>query len=696
MANRVPTGRVGTSNVLFSCTGIKIRSEPRMQVVDKHAPWRVAKTRQKRIPKPSTALRNLRRQRDNARSKGDKSKLRKLRAQCKGLGRKEYLNDITTRLEKKNSTAWNIVKEITGTGDKSAAVIMQDTIALSPEEAARRFNEFFISKIAKIKDGIGGFAGSRVRGAEEKAKELQLKQDSFCFKTVSEREITSAIKRSKPSKCPDIAGVSPAMLKLAPDIVSVPLTFIINTIIRQEEIPSSWKVARVLPLHKKLSKNQMENYRPVSILPTASKVLEEVLRKQMAWYLEENGVLPSSQFGFRARRSTVQATGAAIHDWQEAKEKGLECGALQFDLSAAFDTISADLLIQKLQIYGAGRNVRNILRSYLSGRKQRVDYADSSSGLVDVQVGSPQGSCLSPLLYITLIADLDEWIGGSKAITYADDSSVYVVARTKEEVRKGLEVAAEQMLSFFQASFLAANATKTKFVMFGRKQEEPIRVGTSIIEESEAEELLGFTYNKALTWRHHLDKIETELRKRIGVLRRLTWHLPQNVLVKMVEPLFTSKMRYGVELIVDCLTREDAALKRLHSLHRLAMKASLSIPTRNHPTDVELLQRTGQKSVFEMAMVATANMAWRAGQDWDRHPLTKGRIKKHQVERRTRQLTKRTLPPQWASTGTSLVSRLVEIWERLPVDIKEEKCEGRVKLKINKWIGEEISRETFL
>ncbi len=481
------------------------------------------------------------------------------------------------------------------------------------------------------------------------------------------------------------------ILKLAPDIVSVPLTFIINTIIRQEEIPCSVKVARVLTLHKKLSKNQVENYRPVSILPTASKVLEEVLRKQLAWYLEENGVLPSSQFGFRARRSTVQATGAAIHDWQEAKDKGLECGALQFDLSAAFDTISADLLIQKLLIYGAGRNVRNILRSYLTGRKQRVDYEDSCSGLVDVRVGSPQGSCLSPLLYITLIADLDEWIGGSKAITYADDSSVYVMARTREEVRKGLEVAAEQMLSFFQASFLAANATKTKFVMFGRKQEEPIKVGTSLIEESEAEELLGFTYNKALTWRHHVDKIETELRKRIGVLRRLTWHLPQKVLVKMVEPLFTSKLRYGVELIVNCLNDRDLALKKLHGLHRLAMKASLNIPNMSHPTDRELLQRTNQRPVLEMAIVATANMAWRAAQDWDRHPLTKGRIEKHRTERQTRQLTQRTLPPQTVHTGTSLMQRLVEMWAKLPKDIKEESCEKKIKSKINTWASETFS-----
>ena len=115
------------------------------------------------------------------------------------------------------------------------------------------------------------------------------------------------------------------------------------------------------------------------------------------------------------------------------------------------------------------------------------------------------------------------------------------------------------------------------------------------------------------------------------------------------------------------------------------MKASLNIPNRHHTPDKELLLKTGQKSVEEMARVATANMAWSAAQNWDKHPLTSGRFTRHRGQKVTRQMMQRSLPPQSTSTDSSLVSRLVEMWELLPEDIKCEKVEHIAKKKICLW-----------
>ncbi len=404
-------------------------------------------------------------------------------------------------------------------------MIKKNNHVLTPEEAAEEFNDFFLAKIKKIKEGILPFTGDRLKGARRKAERLGLKPNAFHFRTVTEKEVMKAIHKSKSSKCPDINGISPAVMKIAPNVLAVPLTFIINQAISTGEVPRCWKVARVLPLHKKNSKESAANYRPVSILPSPSKILEEVLRGQMTKYLEEKKILPATQFGFRSGRSTIQATGAALHDWQRARREELVCGALQFDLSAAFDMLSPDLLVKKLQIYGAGTDATGLVLSYLSGRRQRVDYGNMSSEVRDVVVGSPQGSCLSPLLYITLVADMDEWLEKVNVVAYADDSSVYAIASSRQEVRHVLERAAEEILVYFRATSLAANATKTKFVMFGRSAEKPPKIGETEIEESEAEELLGFTYNKSLNWKHHLSKLESELRKRTGIIRRMAWHL---------------------------------------------------------------------------------------------------------------------------------------------------------------------------
>ena len=115
--------------------------------------------------------------------------------------------------------------------------------------------------------------------------------------------------------------------------------------------------------------------------------------------------------------------------------------------------------------------------------------------------------------------------------------------------------------------------------------------------------------------------MENELRKRIGIIKRLSWHFPGTVLTKMIEPLFSSKLSYGIELVGNCFDENDIVLRKLHTLHRSAMKASLGIPTRHHPTDQDLFQQTGQRSVLQMARRAAANMAWKAGQNWETHPM---------------------------------------------------------------------------
>ena len=125
----------------------------------------------------------------------------------------------------------------------------------------------------KIRAGIEPYAGDPLWSAKQKAKRLELQPEEFRLLGVSEEEVIKAIKRSKNSMCEDIFGIAPATLKLAPDIIALPLTWIINEVIRQGEVPKAWKLARVLPLHKKKEKSKVENYRPVSILPSSSSSL---------------------------------------------------------------------------------------------------------------------------------------------------------------------------------------------------------------------------------------------------------------------------------------------------------------------------------------------------------------------------------------------------------------------------------------
>ena len=662
-----------------------------LAVLDKHAPFEEIKPNPKFSMKPSGKLKKLRRLRDNARSKKKVEELRILRRECEKLSVEECIENIEKRLEKGSHEAWRVFREAVGKHKGQSQVIIEKEKILDPEGAANVFNEYFPQKIQNIQAGIPLFQGDPLKGAKQHAIKLGLGQTQLKLLPVSEKRVAAAIKKLKASHCPDVYGISPAALKLAPEILAVPLTWVINKTIVSGTVPATWKKGRVIPLHKKSSKVKKENYRPICILPSMSKVMEEVVRSQITTYFEERQILPNSQYGFRAHRSTVLATARVEQDWKSAKQKKLHCGALFFDLSAAFDCIDADLLVEKMKIYGAAENVLRWTKSYLSGRKQRVDFGGTSSREVDITVGSPQGSIVSPLLFLILVADIEEWVSSGIVVGYADDTTVYCIGEDKGDVIRCLERSAIEVLDFMAATRLAANPSKTKYVFFSGKCEKPIKIGKELIEESSEETLLGLSFNKRLTWKSHLNKLKPELLKRIAMLKRLQTKLPHQAICRMIEPIFCAKLRYALELLVDVIKEEkdgDLVLQALHGLHRSAMKAALGISHRQHPSNDDLYNRTGQHSICQMAWEATASLAWKCGQDWEGHPLTTGKVVGHHSGRNTRQAASRSLPPQ--PTRGTLVARLVEVWEQLPLVVKETKEYSSAKKMIKEWIQEKL------
>ena len=183
-----------------------------------------------------------------------------------------------------------------------------------------------------------------------------------------------------------------------------------------------------------------------------------------------------------------------------------------------------------------------------------MDFNGHQSQWLNLEHGSPQGSKLSPLLFLIMICDIEEWLQHGTAIGYADDTTCFAIGKTRDEVKDRLEKSADDILEFMRATLLAANPDKTKFVSLGQKKENPIRVGNTFIPESNSETLLGITFNKRLTWKDHLERLVPELKSRIGILKRLSWSLPFNAMKLMVEQVFTSKLRYGLELVTDLPT----------------------------------------------------------------------------------------------------------------------------------------------
>ena len=142
------------------------------------------------------------------------------------------------------------------------------------------------------------------------------------------------------------------MLKDAALVLTKPLTFIINLSLETGVVPSEWKVAKVIPLYKSGSQAEIDNYRPISILPTLSKILEKIVYKQLMAHLERHNLLFEYQFGFRPNRSTELAVTYFTDFIRKEADSGKATGAVFIDLTKAFDTISHSIMLSKLSRYG--------------------------------------------------------------------------------------------------------------------------------------------------------------------------------------------------------------------------------------------------------------------------------------------------------------------------------------------------------
>ena len=211
---------------------------------------------------------------------------------------------------------------------------------------------------------------------------------------VTIEKVNKLLKSLKNTRSTSIDELDNFCVKISADIIDKPLYHIITLSIIQKKFPRNWKYSKVIPLHKKGDRLDRKNYRPVAILSPLSKILQKVMYEQLYNYFTENKIFSPDLHGYRQHRSTQTALMTMYDRWVKAAASGKVSGALLLDLSAAFDLVDPELLIQKLQIYGLQEDYLSWIHSYLTGRHQAVWLDHSFSEFLHCEVGVPQGSNL--------------------------------------------------------------------------------------------------------------------------------------------------------------------------------------------------------------------------------------------------------------------------------------------------------------
>ena len=241
------------------------------------------------------------------------------------------------------------------------------------------------------------------------------------MKPTIEDIVLKLLKNIDISKAAGVDNLPGRFLKDGAVILAKPVAKIFNLSIKSKIFPDPCKLAKLKPIFKKGSRMDPSNYRPISLLPLISKIFEKIVHDQMIDYLAQYNILYKYQSGFRTKHSTDLCLSYLNDKILKGFDNGLFTGMILIDLQKAFDTIDHNILLEKLKAIGFCDDTVNWFHSYLTDRAFLVSIENKYSSISKILCGVPQGSILSPLLFLIYINDMKQAVS-SDLLLYADDS----------------------------------------------------------------------------------------------------------------------------------------------------------------------------------------------------------------------------------------------------------------------------------
>ena len=340
------------------------------------------------------------------------------------------------------------------------------------------------------------------------------------FETVTEEEVLNYVKSIANDKA--IADNIPVKIyKTVVNAIIEPLAHIINLSLKNGTVPQLCKIATVTAIHKGGDKDDLNNYRPISILPLVGKCIEFFVNQQILLYFEENKLFSNDQYGFRKNHSTTFLMCNLMDNLYNSKDSGCTPSVIFLDIKKAFDTVDHKILIKKLKFYGVDGTVLLWIENYLTGRYQATKSGGKVSLLKLIMCGVPQGSILGPLLFSIFINDLTYICHLSKPSLFADDGALFFEDTCRHSYL-AIRLELVTVMKWLQANKLALNTDKTNFMVFdSSKNVDNITLENgATIHEVKSVKYLGLMLDSGLKFNDHVDYVKKKVLKRIGAMYR--------------------------------------------------------------------------------------------------------------------------------------------------------------------------------
>lgn len=388
----------------------------------------------------------------------------------------------------------------------------------------------------------------------------------FKFRLATEKEIERALLLVK-SEAVGCDGIGLSMLiRCCPCILPV-IIHIVNSCIENGQFPGCWKTSHVLPLPKVSCPSELKHLRPISILPTLSKVIERILEDQIREHVLSCQILPAFQSGYRKDYSCTTALLKVTDDILEASDRGELTALILLDYSKAFDRLNHDLLLAVLAYVGFDESAQVLIRSYLTGRRQAVKLNGALSSMIGVPCGVPQGSILGPLLFSIYTSQLVTFLRHSTAHFYADDTQIYLSFNPDNAEEAGYRLN-EDLQALMKASrdhCLEINPAKSQFLLFGRgKSRERCRdllkisINNEVVGLCNSAKNLGILMDTDLRFSEHINNCIRRAFANLKLVFAQRSHLNEKLKKLLCDSIVLSHFNYGDALYGPCLLNIDA------------------------------------------------------------------------------------------------------------------------------------------
>ena len=533
------------------------------------APLKKIHLREKYLPYVTLEIEDKMKERNESRKKAIESKKEedweefkeKRREVLRLLRKAKYEHDAQYLDVDDTKQQWSRVKIMSGLASRERTEMkleIDGRIEEDPKKNAAFMNSFFKEKVTKL---IQQISPSKEEALSYMQEHLESKKiGSFDFHLVSFDEILQIIRRLNNTTSIGRDGLGVKIIKNFRDVLAPALQYICNLSIVQSSFPKAWKKGIVIPLPKKGNLQEAKNWRPINLLPICSKILEMVMNDQYVKYVEAHELFSKSQHAYRRNRSTVSAWVEIDTNIRQAAEKGWTSVLVTTDLSAAFNTLSKEIMVPMMKATGVSDMAGKLIESYLSDRKTQVKLGNEISTEISLDTGVGEGSIQGPSYFISILMPVPviakrtnerlEKLGVSAVtatVEYADDCTGIVNGETELDCQIAIVILSEEFSKFYSRVGLKQNLEKSELLAV-RKCDKTFDFTVGEVTEAEEIKLLGLTVQSGMKFNKHISKTSAAVRHRLHEISKIQHLLPFDLLKRIIESLCLSKLYYAMEV----------------------------------------------------------------------------------------------------------------------------------------------------